>query len=66
MEFREGERVILREDPEEGWPEESGVVEGRSGTTTWIVRVDKEHLLDTWDDGLREVPEDMIEREVIP
>lgn len=52
--FREGQRVILKADPDEGWPEQRGVVDGPSGKTTYIITVDKKYREDKYDDGLRE------------
>ena len=61
--FRPGDRVILAADPEEGWPEERGEVQGKSGKTTWIVQVDEEFRQDGFDDGLREVTADQMSKE---
>lgn len=62
MTFEEGQRVILVEDEDEGWPREEGVVLGRSGNRVWLVEVDEEYRYGPEDDGLREVLEDhMIE-----
>ena len=66
MSFKKGQRVILKADKEEGWSEERGVIDGKSGRTTWIVRVDLAYIMpslpdDMFDDGLREVTADQME-----
>ena len=61
MSFMRGQKVKLKADAEEGWPEEFGTVDGKSGKTTYIVTVDKKYRQGGADDGLREVSLDQLE-----
>ena len=63
MIFVEGARVVLPENPEEGWPRERGVildVEELLWGTSVIVQVDKQYRTGDLDDGLREVTAEQI------
>lgn len=62
MRYHEGQRVILKANEEEGWPEERGVIDGPSGRKMWVVTVDKK-FREPGDDGLREIHEDGLEAE---
>ena len=66
--FKPGDRVRLKANPAEGWPEEEAIVvadEGAGGNPNY-----KDHYLveveavygDTMDDGLREVTIEQMER----
>jgi len=65
----EGQRVRLKPNKREGWPEEFGKVETiEKGDELVMVRVDKkyrdskfDHALGKYDDGLREVTIDQLE-----
>ena len=66
--FKEGQRVRLAEQVEQGIPEEFGIVLGTSdiwttiqGRTVYVVCLDEEYRADKFDDGLREVTEDQME-----
>lgn len=61
MKFTEGQRVRLRANFTEGWPEEFGeVVAVEDGNDMYVVRVDQKYW-DPGDDGLREVSSDQME-----
>jgi hypothetical protein len=55
-----GQRVILKANRKEGWPEERGIFEGTSGRTTAVVQIDDEFIQGPDDDGLREVSIDQL------
>lgn len=59
--YEPGQRVILRADPDEGWPRQEATIVGTT-EMPWglsiMVRVTPE---DIHDDGLREVTESQIE-----
>lgn len=56
-----GTRVRLLQDTAEGWDEEYGTVNGRSGEDEWVVTLDEKYRQGPGDDGLREVTLDQIE-----
>lgn len=57
-----GLRVKLPARPEDGIPEEVGILESdRESNGTVIVRVDDDHIVDPTDDGLREVPTEIVQ-----
>ncbi len=62
----EGDRVTLKANAEEGWPEEKATiledVDDEDDTT--VVQVDDEFLEDGMDDGLREITIDQIEEKL--
>ncbi len=53
--FKEGDRVILKANKREGWPEERAEVLGGPDHGAWMVRVDECYRNDGDGDGLREV-----------
>ena len=54
--FKEGQRVCLPADTEEGWDRECGEVLGVSPSTgTMVVQLDREFLCGPGDDGLHEM-----------
>jgi len=55
MKFKEGQRVKLLADAEEGWPEEIARIIEYEGNDLYCVRVESEYLDGPDDDGLREV-----------
>lgn len=59
--FKEGQRVVLKANPKEGWKREEGVIDGPSGPGVWMVTVDRKYRLGQDDDGIREVTADQIE-----
>lgn len=54
--LRSDQKIVLKANKREGWPEERATYEGPSGTTTHVVRVKPRGN----DDGLREVTTDQI------
>lgn len=59
--FKPEDRVILKADEEEGWPEEKGTVLCTPGKDdVYVISVDDEYLIDGDDDGIREVSEDQL------
>lgn len=58
--FKDGDRVRIKANLEEGWEEQLATVDGCNGKGVYIVTIDK-----PWDqddhDGLREVYEDDLE-----
>jgi hypothetical protein len=64
--FPEGTRVKLKADEQEGWPEQYGTSLGREGDSdVWMVSLDEEYrdkACKFYDDGLREVTVDQLER----
>jgi ribosomal protein L21E len=60
--FKEGDRVKIIANEEEGWPEEVGTVLGYSGNDTYVVEVDEEYRDCDYDDGMREPLVDDIEK----
>ena len=63
MKLKEGQKVRLKPNKSEGWPEEFGVIESIDDIDNDVimVRVDKKYRDDASDDGLREVGEKQIE-----
>lgn len=66
LKFSEGQRVRLKPNHEEGWPEEFGEVCGGEELdwgNSYIVQVDEyyRNVDGDGDDGLREVTEDQME-----
>jgi len=59
--FKVGQKVVLPANPAEGWPEERGVIEGPSGPSTWVVRMEPDFA--AGDDRLREVATTDIHKE---
>jgi len=54
--FKEGDRVILPGDEDEGWEEEHGIIiEKERPLDMYIVQLDDEYVYDEDDDGIREV-----------
>jgi hypothetical protein len=60
MKFKKGQRVRLKADPVEGFPEEVGTVDGPDGNGTYVVTVDSQYRIGKFDDGLREVTPDQM------
>lgn len=67
--FKEGQRVRLKPDPDEGWDEEFGTILEDQGDfpgvspaqILWGVEVDEKYRVDELDDGIREVAESDLE-----
>lgn len=55
-----GDRIKLKANEEEGWPEQKATYLGVSGGAL-LVQVDYEDHCNLYDDGLREVTADQIE-----
>lgn len=53
--FKKGDRVILKANKREGWPEERAEVLGGPDNGAWMVRVDECYRSEDDGDGLREV-----------
>jgi hypothetical protein len=53
--FKEGQKVILLANEEEGWPEETGTVSAVEPKDMYVVDLDQKYIVDEDDDGVREV-----------
>lgn len=61
-----GNRVRLKPNPREAWPEEFGRYEGSSGNGCCVVKVDERFRCGPGDDGLREVTFTQVEKVYVP
>ena len=59
--MKTGQRVRLKPNTDEGWPEEFGVILGEEENGTYMVEVDRRYRTGKFDDGLREVLSEDIE-----
>ena len=65
-EFKEGDRVVLEANEEEGWPEEHGVFLDYEDDYPGMcmVSVDKKYRAGRGDDGLREIETKFVSKEL--
>lgn len=57
MKYKPSQKIILKENPEEGWSEQEATIVEYEGNGMYIVDVTPEYK---GDDGIREVHEDNI------